>query len=144
MQEFQTVKERSRQDSYRHLKRSVIARLGLARLPKTSSTTLGQALVPAVALALPRSNLCQLRASPFFNRSLTASQRSSLVPDDFRILPATTAIARQRQSLASSCEDQRLARTRTGSLYLYNLTNLYDYCLAEQAFKHPIERELFF
>ena len=85
LQEFQTVKERSRQDSYRHLKRSVIARLGLARLPKTSATTLGQALVPAVALALPSCNLRHLRGSPFFDRSLTASQRSSLVPDDFRL-----------------------------------------------------------
>jgi hypothetical protein len=59
LQEFQTVREKSHRDTYRNLKRMVIAQLGPNRLPKTAYCNLGQAIMPAVAVAMPSSTEVQ-------------------------------------------------------------------------------------
>lgn len=59
LQEFQTVREKSHRDTYRNLKRMVIAQLGPNRVPKTAYCNLGQAIMPAVAVAMPSSTEVQ-------------------------------------------------------------------------------------
>ena len=79
LQEFQTVREKSHRDTYRNLKRMVIARLGPSRVPKTAYCNLSQAIMPAMAFAMPSSTEVQRMAVSSVDGG---SQRSSLALDD--------------------------------------------------------------
>lgn len=101
LQEFQTVREKSHRDTYRNLKRMVIARLGPNRVPKTAYCNLSQAIMPAVAVAMPSSTEVQRMAGG--SRS-SGSARSSLAFDDS--LASTSAAMFASAATAASARGQ--------------------------------------